>query len=92
MDVNPRREFLRFLAYSPLIGYFATGVANALEEKLPGTAGDAINVFQLEPVARGKLPKPFYDFIAGGSDDEKTMRAIARPSTGCNCVFEDSWT
>ena len=75
MDVNPRREFLRFLAYSPLIGYFATGVANALEEKLPGTAGDAINVFQLEPVARGKLPKPVYDFIAGGSDDEKTMRA-----------------
>ncbi len=75
MDVNPRREFLRFLAYSPLIGYFSTGFANALEEELLGTAAEAINVFQFEPVARGKLPKPVHDFIAGGADDEKTMRA-----------------
>ena len=26
-------------------------------------------------MARGRLPKPVYNFIAGGADDEKTMRA-----------------
>ena len=66
MEVNPRREFLRFLAYSPIIGYCATGLVHAREEKLPETAGDAINVFQFEPVARRKIPKPVYNFIVGG--------------------------
>ena len=75
MEANPRREFLRFLAYSPLMGYFANGLTAALEEELPDTASEAFNVFQFEPVARRKLPKPVYDFIAGGADDEKTMRA-----------------
>ena len=38
MEANPRREFLRFLAYSPLMGYFANGLTAALEEELPDTA------------------------------------------------------
>jgi isopentenyl diphosphate isomerase/L-lactate dehydrogenase-like FMN-dependent dehydrogenase len=33
-----------------------------------------VNVFDYEELARQKLSQPFYDYIAGGADDEVTLR------------------
>jgi isopentenyl diphosphate isomerase/L-lactate dehydrogenase-like FMN-dependent dehydrogenase len=78
-----RREFLRFLAYSPLVGYFgmahwsrAAGAVFQEDESL--SPKDATNVFQFHHAARQKLEKPVYDFIAGGADDLKTLHANRR--------------
>ncbi len=35
---------------------------------------EPINLFEFEPLARETLPKPIYDFIAGGAEDEVTLR------------------
>lgn len=34
-----------------------------------------LNLHDLEPLARAKLPAPIFDFIAGGAEDEVTLRA-----------------
>jgi isopentenyl diphosphate isomerase/L-lactate dehydrogenase-like FMN-dependent dehydrogenase len=34
-----------------------------------------LNLHDLEPLAREKLPAPLFDFIAGGAEDEVTLRA-----------------
>jgi isopentenyl diphosphate isomerase/L-lactate dehydrogenase-like FMN-dependent dehydrogenase len=34
-----------------------------------------LNLHDLEPLAREKLPAPIFDFIAGGAEDETTLRA-----------------
>lgn len=34
-----------------------------------------LNLHDLEPLAREKLPAPIYDFIAGGAEDEVSLRA-----------------
>jgi 4-hydroxymandelate oxidase len=69
MNYN-RRHFLRFLAFSPLF----TSVA--FPERPEITSPDqALDVFQFEETIRKKLPKDVNDFISGGADDEKTIRA-----------------
>jgi isopentenyl diphosphate isomerase/L-lactate dehydrogenase-like FMN-dependent dehydrogenase len=35
---------------------------------------EPVNLFEYEPLARDKLPPSHYDFIAGGADDEWTLR------------------
>jgi len=35
---------------------------------------DFVNLFELEELARGRLPRVVYDFIAGGATDEVTLR------------------
>ena len=34
-----------------------------------------LNLHDLEPLAREKIPAPLFDFIAGGAEDEVTLRA-----------------
>src|SRR5713101_2326678 len=34
-----------------------------------------LNLHDLEPLAREKIPAPLFDFIAGGAEDEITLRA-----------------
>src|ERR1700744_583088 len=85
-----RRGFLQYCAASPLLasGGFA---AKALEapSKLPDpmmwappgsidvikTPKEAINVFDLEPVARQNVPPAHFGYMASGIDDEVTLRA-----------------
>jgi 4-hydroxymandelate oxidase len=49
-------------------------------QQLPGESDrvplldDLVNVLEFEPVAKAKIPKANYDFIAGGVDDEWTLR------------------
>src|SRR5258706_11730759 len=65
-----RREFLKFLAASPLLG--AMGRA---AEDIISSPKDALNVFDFEPAARQKLPPAHFGYIATGVDDDATLRA-----------------
>lgn len=44
-------------------------------EELVGSADDAINVFDLEAVARATLPPAHWGYLATGVDDDRTVRA-----------------
>ncbi len=39
-----------------------------------GNAEKCVNIGDLERAARARLPSPLYDYIAGGADDEYTLR------------------
>jgi isopentenyl diphosphate isomerase/L-lactate dehydrogenase-like FMN-dependent dehydrogenase len=65
-----RRQFLRFLALSPLFASVAFPEYPELN-----TSDEALNVFQFEETIRKKLPKDVNDFISGGADDGKTIQA-----------------
>lgn len=73
-----RREFLRFIAYSPLISYF--GIWGCTGEKresdlLLSSPSEAKNVFDFDTLARQKLNQDAYNFLSGGADDLKTVQA-----------------
>ena len=79
-----RRELLRWLAGSPLLlpltagALLRAGAARALAaEGAEGTAGlDGVTrVAHFAQLARGTIDSEIYSFIAGGADDEKTVRA-----------------
>jgi 4-hydroxymandelate oxidase len=69
-----RRRFLQFLAGSPLLAY--AGQAATFET---GTdikdPSEAINVFDLEELARKNLPPAHFGYLATGVEDEVTLRA-----------------
>jgi isopentenyl diphosphate isomerase/L-lactate dehydrogenase-like FMN-dependent dehydrogenase len=70
-----RRQALRNLtlwaASSPLLR--AQQEVPYTPERTP-QLNDLVNVLEFEPVAKAKLPAETYDFIAGGVDDEWTLR------------------
>ena len=72
MPATNRREFLKFLAASPLLG--VTGQTQ-LSGDIIASARDALNVFDFESVARHKLPPAHFGYIATGVDDDATLRA-----------------
>jgi 4-hydroxymandelate oxidase len=66
--LSARREFLRFLAGSPL--------ALAQESNPAITdAKDALNVLDFEPLARKALPPAHWGYLSTGVDDDLTLRA-----------------
>jgi 4-hydroxymandelate oxidase len=95
--MTDRRQFLQFLAGSPLLA--AAGIdtrllqdltsasparaANALsraQQALQGapvisSAAEALDVFDFEPAAKAKIPVAHWAFLAGGTDDDGTIRA-----------------
>lgn len=74
-----RREALlglaRFAAGSPLLALRAQTQLDLpyTPERLP-SMDDLVNVFEFEPLCRYKIPKTAYDYIAGGVDNEVTLR------------------
>lgn len=80
MSRNPlqyRRQFLQFLAASPLLtSYkaFAAEVEETLGQRLKEPA-DVINVFEMEQLAREKLPYAHYGYLASGVDSDRTLHA-----------------
>ena len=62
-----RREFLQFLAASPLI-------ASAQDLPLPTNAKDALNVMEFEAAARKALPPAHWGYLSTGVDDDLTLR------------------
>lgn len=72
-----RREFLKFLAASPLLtNYeaFAQEVEATLGERLTDPS-EVINVFEMEAVAREKVPPAHMGYLNTGVDDDLTLRA-----------------
>ncbi len=65
------RSLLAWLAGSGLARAQRQGLPYA-PERLPSLQ-ELVNVFEFEPVARAKLSRPDYDYIAGGADDEWTL-------------------
>jgi len=62
--MTTRRRLLAWAAASPLL---AADIPDALD--------GPVNVHEFEELAKKKLHKLAYDFIAGGVEDEKTLRA-----------------
>jgi 4-hydroxymandelate oxidase len=74
-DPAARRRFLRFLAASPL-ATLPTDFSWAFPERaMPGSLREVLNVFQLDQLARSKLPPDAYHFIAGAADDGQSKHA-----------------
>jgi isopentenyl diphosphate isomerase/L-lactate dehydrogenase-like FMN-dependent dehydrogenase len=73
-----RREFLRFLAASPVLGAATRGFAQNTQgpsAALISAPAEAINVFDFEPVARRNLTAAHYTYMASGVDDGATLQA-----------------
>jgi 4-hydroxymandelate oxidase len=80
-----RRNFLRFLAASPL--FANTALAEGLRwpdpmewaphdpGKLIADPTQALNVFDFEPVMKANVPPAHFGYMATGVDDELTLRA-----------------
>jgi 4-hydroxymandelate oxidase len=95
--MTDRRQFLQFLAGSPL--FAAAGLDTRFLEDLTSSsprrvsramslaqqaaqsapliksAGQALDVFDFEPVAKAKLPVAHWAYLATGTDDDGTIRA-----------------
>src|SRR5712692_2150840 len=65
------RSLLVWMAGSPLLR--AQREIPYTAERLP-LIEELVNVMEFEPVAKSKLPRTNYNFIAGGVDDEWTLR------------------
>ena len=83
MDTLARRQFLTFLAASPLLGYTAAGRlfaeetldAMQLPEHLIKSPADALDVFDFHNVAKHVLPTSHYGYLATGTDGNETLIA-----------------
>ncbi len=76
--IEARRRFLRWVAAAP----FAAAGAGALEAlgqapspSLIKSAADALNVFELEAVARRAIPPAHWGYLAGGVLDDRTVES-----------------
>lgn len=82
--MSDRREFLKYLATSPLL-FGTPGLVEAFAEAATGQAGeavlksaaDALDVFELEAHARRLVPPAHWGYMATGVDGEVTLRANA---------------
>ncbi|HSU87619.1 MAG TPA: alpha-hydroxy acid oxidase, partial [Terriglobia bacterium] len=70
--MQSRREFLKFLAASPL---FAAIPPQALQEYVISSPAEAINVLEFEAAARKALPPAHWGYLSTGVDDDATLKA-----------------
>ena len=83
--MSDRREFLKFLAGSPLLlaypslleAFTQAPTAQAAAATL-ASAADALDVFDFEAMARRVLPPAHWGYMATGVDGEETLRANPR--------------
>jgi 4-hydroxymandelate oxidase len=74
-NLEARRQFLRFLAASPL-ATLPTNFSWAYPERaVPESLRQVLNIFQLDRVAQQKLTRDAYHFIVGVADDGATNQA-----------------
>ncbi|HWK54373.1 MAG TPA: alpha-hydroxy acid oxidase [Hyphomicrobiales bacterium] len=74
---NYRRELLKFLAASPLLtSYeaFAQEVEETLAERLKDPS-EVINIFEMEAIAREKIPPSHFGYLISGTDGDTTLHA-----------------
>jgi len=71
-SLSARRDFLRFLAASPLIAKaWSQDLASAAA---PATAKEVLSVMDFEPLAHKALPPAHWGYMATGVDDDVTLR------------------
>ena len=68
-----RRRFLGFVAASPLIG--ASSWAQRQANATVTTAGEALNVFELETIAKKNIPPAHWGYLSGGVLDDRTVQS-----------------
>ena len=68
--LRARREFLRFLAASPLV---AGAAKYAFGQDQPATAGDVLEVMDLEPLAREAMWDAHWGYLATGVSSDLTL-------------------
>ncbi|HEY2464733.1 MAG TPA: alpha-hydroxy acid oxidase [Steroidobacteraceae bacterium] len=79
--MNSRRAFISFLAASPLyagLGSFGRSFAQTpapVGDGLIARAGDALDVFDFEPVAHRNIPPAHWGYLVSGVDGEDTLKA-----------------
>ena len=80
--MTDRRAFLKFLATSPLLAGIpsiekALAQTTSLQavDHLIGSAADALDVFDFEPVAHKAIPPAHWGYMTTGVDGEETLRA-----------------
>ena len=80
--MNTRREFVKFLAASPLYAGFpyierciADNPQPQSSDSLIARAGDALDVFDFEPVAHRNIPPAHWGYLMTGVDGEDTLHA-----------------
>ena len=73
--MSDRREFLKFLAASPLFAGIPTMLEALAQESPLSVAGAALDVFDFEAAARRVLPPAHWGYMATGVDGEETLRA-----------------
>ncbi|HTD75575.1 MAG TPA: alpha-hydroxy acid oxidase [Steroidobacteraceae bacterium] len=80
--MNTRRAFIKFLASSPLYAgapFFGRCFAQTSQAQpvdgLIARVGDALDVFDFEPVAHGKIPPAHWGYLVSGVDGEDTLKA-----------------
>lgn len=84
-SMSDRREFLKFLAGSPLLLAYPALLeactqapsSQAAAASL-AIAADALDVYDFEAMARSVLPPAHWGYMATGSDGEETLRANPR--------------
>ena len=72
-----RRDFLRFLAASPLLtsySAFSQEVEETIGERITDPS-EVISVFEMEAIAREKVPPAHMGYLITGSDSDGTLRA-----------------
>lgn len=69
-----RREFLRFLAGSPLLAEAFAGRALAQDTSIITSAKDALNIMDFEAAAKKALPPAHWGYMATGVEDDATLR------------------
>ena len=72
-QAESRRQFLRYLAASPLL---VAGLPALAQQRIAAevlTANDALNVFELEAIARRNIPPAHFAYLAGGVLDDRTI-------------------
>lgn len=73
-QLQSRRSFMALLAGSPLLAS-SGALAQAPDAELIRSAADALNVFELEAVAKTNIPAAHWGYLSGGVLDDRTVAA-----------------
>ena len=74
ITVKSRRQFLSYLAASPLAGALS-GINLAHAADVVSSPADAIDIFDLEATASGNIPMAHWGYLATGVNGDSTLRA-----------------
>jgi 4-hydroxymandelate oxidase len=74
---DSRRRFLRYLAASPLLS-LASSLPAFAQQRISSEAlkaADALNVFELEAIAKRNIPPAHWGYLSGGVLDDRTLQS-----------------